>query len=634
MKEVLEREESKDSSLLTLNKKILSDVTIFNKYAKYIPELERRETWEEICLRNAEMHIKKFPKLKDKIREVYNDFVIPKKILPSMRTLQFAGKPIEVNNARLYNCSYLPIDDLRAFNETMFLLLSGCGVGYSVQLHHIEKLPEIKSPNKARQRKFLIGDSIEGWADAIKVLIKSYFQGSSEIVFDFSDIRDKGLPLLTSGGKAPGPQPLKECLIKIKGILDNKSTGNKLSSLECHDILCHISDAVLAGGIRRASSIALFSADDEDMLTCKFGNWWELNPQRARANNSAILLRHKITESFFKELWKKVELSNCGEPGIILSNDKDMGYNPCVEAGLKPFTFCNLNEINVPTIESQEDFNKRCEAISFLGTLQASYTDFHYLRDIWKRNTEKDSLLGVSLTGTASGVLDNLDIKEGVSIIKATNKKYADIIGINKAKRLTCIKPAGTSSIVLGTSSGIHSYFEDYYIRRIRMISTDPLCKYLLETNPKLVEKDQMLKDTYILTVPQKSPDNAITRTNETTIEFLNRIKKYYKEWVLPGHTGGSNTHNISATVSIRDNEWKDVGNWIWENREFYNGLSFLPYDGGIYVQPPFEKCSKETYEELDKYLTDIDLTKVNEKEDNTDLQGELACSGGACEIT
>jgi ribonucleoside-triphosphate reductase len=375
---------------------ILSDITVHMKYAKYNPELNRRETWSELVDRNIAMHKKKYPELIDQIDEAYK-YVYDKKILPSMRSLQFAGKPIEISPNRLYNCSYLPADHTDCFSEVMFLLLSGCGVGYSVQQHHIKDLPNITKPFDKRTRRFVIGDSIEGWSDAIKVLIKSYLgsKRSSKVKFDYSDIRPKGARLVTSGGKAPGPQPLKECLVKIKGILDGKQEGSKLSTLEVHDIVCHIADAVLAGGIRRAALISLFSAYDEEMISCKSGNWWETNPQRGRANNSAVLMRHKITKEFFLDLWKRIELSGAGEPGIYFNHDKDWGTNPCCEIALRPYQFCNLCEVNVSDVTSQEDLNERVKAASFIGTLQAGYTEFHYLREIWQETTEKDALIGI-----------------------------------------------------------------------------------------------------------------------------------------------------------------------------------------------------------------------------------------------
>jgi ribonucleoside-diphosphate reductase alpha chain len=560
--------------------------------------------------------------------------VYDKKVLPSMRSLQFGGKPIEISPNRVYNCAYMPIDHVDSFSETMFLLLGGTGVGYSVQKHHVEKLPDIKKPNPERTRRYLIGDSIEGWADAIKVLMESYLgYKSSTPVFDFSDIRHKGAMLVTSGGKAPGPQPLKDCIHNITKVLDNKKDGEKLTPIETHDIVCHIADAVLAGGIRRAALISLFSADDEEMISCKSGSWWEQNAQRGRANNSAVLLRHKITKEFFMDLWKRIELSGAGEPGIYLSNDKDWGTNPCCEIALRPFQFCNLCEVNASDIESQEDFDKRVRAAAFIGTLQAGYTDFHYLRDIWKRTTEKDALIGVGMTGIGSGVVLGYDMKKAAKAVKEENERVATLIGINKSARTTTVKPSGTSSLVLGTSSGIHAWHNDFYLRRIRVGKNESIYSYLAINHPELIE-DEFFRphDTAVISIPQKAPEGAIIR-HESVFQMLERVKKVSQEWIKPGHRNGQNSHNVSATVSIKEDEWDLVGEWMWNNRDFYNGLSVLPYNGGSYTQAPFSDCTKEEYENLVKTLTNIDLTKVIELQDNTDLRGEVACAGGACEI-
>lgn len=610
---------------------ILSDITVFTKYAKFNPEKKRRETWEELCYRNRNMHLDKYPSLQTEITNLYNDFVIPKKVLPSMRSMQFAGKPIEVSPNRVYNCCFLPIDDYRAFGETMFLLLGGTGVGYSVQSKHVEKLPEIHKPTK--KRRYLIGDSIEGWADAVKALVKSYFKGTSLPDFDFSDIRQKGAKLVTSGGKAPGPEPLKECLFNLQKILDRKENGEKLSTLEVHDMICFIADAVLAGGIRRAALISLFDVDDEDMLTCKFGNWWELNPQRARSNNSAVVVRHKVTEEKFNELWTKIKASGSGEPGIYFTNNADWGSNPCCEIALRPFQFCNLTEVNVDNVADQEDLNARVKAAAFLGTLQAGYTDFHYLRDIWRRTTEKDALLGVSMTGICSGKVLGLDLEEASSVVKTENSRVAAIIGINPAARTTCVKPAGTTSLVLGCSSGIHAWHDPYYIRRMRLGKNEAIYGYLSENHPELVE-DEFFKpqSQAVVSVPVEAPAGSIFR-NESAIDMLERVKKFSTEWVNAGHIKGENTHNVSATVSLKDDEWEEVGKWMWKNRECYNGLSVLPFDGGQYKQAPHETISKEEYEKLSKSLTNVDLTKVIEEEDNTDLKGEIACAGGKCDL-
>ena len=617
---------------MNISQQILSDITVFLKYSKYIPELQRRETWDELVARNKEMHVKKFPQLKEEIEHAY-DFVLNKKILPSMRSMQFAGKPIEISPNRVYNCAYLPIDDWRAFGEAMFLLLGGTGVGYSVQKHHVDKLPEIRKPNTKRTKRFLIADSIEGWADAVKALVKSYFTGSSKLDFDFSDIRAKGARLVTSGGKAPGPQPLKECLVKVQGILDTKQDGEKLSPIEVHDIVCHIADAVLAGGIRRAALISLFSADDDEMIACKSGAWWENNPQRGRANNSAALLRHKMTKEFFLDLWKRVELSGAGEPGIYLTNDKDWGTNPCCEIALRPFQFCNLCEVNVSDVESQEDLNERVKAAAFIGTLQASYTDFHYLRDVWKRTTEKDALIGVSMTGIGSGVVLGLDMTEAANEVAKENARVAELIGINASARCTTVKPAGTTSLTLGTSSGIHAWHNDYYIRRVRVGKNEAIYTYLAINHPELIEDEYFRPhDTAVISIPQKAPAGAILR-NESPIDLLDRIKRVHQEWIKPGHRTGQNSHNVSATVSIKEDEWEAVGEWMWTNRKHYNGLSVLNYDGGSYIQAPFEDCTEEKYSEMMTHLSNIDLSKVIELEDVTNLKGEAACAGGACEV-
>lgn len=1160
-----------------LNRHILSDVAVHMKYAKYSYENKRRETFKEIIDRNKQMNIKKFPFLKEEIEKNYVN-VYEKKNLPSMRSLQFGGKPIEITPSRIYNCSYLPIDDYRAFSEVMFLLLGGVGVGYSVQAHHVEMLPNIHKPsNDKRPRRFLISDSIEGWADAIKVLMKSYFFGGSPINFDYSDIRPKGALLVTSGGKAPGPDPLKYCIEKIRTLLDSKADGEKLKSVEVHDIVCHIADAVLAGGIRRAALIALFSKEDEEMLLAK-GNfevlswdyatvdagvdthgeprkakvehvlngekyfdlrlvykdpsygiietvcywtsekdietflkpesklpWYCFQPQRGRANNSVILERDKITEVEFKNLWKSVENSKAGEPGFYFTNNKDWGTNPCFtgdtkvalangknttitlkemsdteldydvytldndgnvvirkmrnvhltrkdakilkitldngqeirctedhkfrlydgtwieakdlenntrlwsmnkykaglfskknstdywwinskgrnkiehraiyenihgpitkgnvihhidinslnnsienliemtpedhnelhaslmkgennpinkirnnpkkwnswrnkivdnatgennpmhsgisneelkkmiydlteeygrmlffddlyerfpdvpksfskyrkeelvsysnlfkesakfygfnvweddtrtvkrfikfidmgydcelvsgeiiftkkceitgeifkttnraqcvkdehtmsyatkkwyeddtnrlkftenlreshlrrkekiknrqaklyndlkmslnrdpfkkewaqhclensvsaeisresspfrtyndlkeyaslqnhrvisvefsgyedvydgtvdefhnffiggletqtkagkeklsfvnvsnccEIALKPNSFCNLCEVNMLGVSSQEDLNSRVKSAAFIGTLQASYTDFHYLRSIWQKTAEKDALLGIGLTGIASCDYKNLDFTEAAKIAVEENKRVAELIGINPAARVTTIKPSGTSSTVLGTSSGIHAWHNDYYLRRIRVKKNESIYTYLLINHPELVEDDVMdVTGSAVISVPIKAPENSILRT-ESPLETLERIKYFYNNWILPGHNTGDNTHNISATISIKPEEWKSVGEWMWTNRDCYNGISVLDYDGGTYKQAPFEDITKEEYERLTEKLTKIDLSNVVELEDNTNLNGEIACAGGACEVT
>lgn len=613
------------------DKKLLSDIIVHMKYARYLPEKNRRETWEEIVDRNKEMHKKRYPEKSQTIDFIWDSFVKTKRVLPSMRSMQFAGKPIELNESRIYNCSYLPIDHPSAFQEVMFLLLSGVGVGFSVQSHHIACLPTIKK--RKGSRRYVINDSLEGWADTVKMLMKSYFKGSHAIDFVYDEIRPKGAKLVTSGGKAPGPAPLKRCVENIQNILEAKPNKTHLTSLEVHDIVCHIADAVLAGGIRRSALISLFDKDDEKMLTCKAGNWWEKNGQRGRANNSAVLERDLVSYKEFSKVFDSCKDSHSGEPGVYFTNNKDWGTNPCVEIALRPFQMCNLTEINVSDVRSQEDLEERAYAAAFIGTLQAGYTNFGYLRPIWRETCEKDALLGVSMTGISSMEVFKYDIRAAVEKVRKTNERISKDIGIKKSARLTCVKPAGTTSLVLGTASGIHAWHDKYYIRRVRVGKNEAIYKYLRANLPNLIE-DSVYDDTQaVIAIPQKAPENAVTR-EESAMEFLSRVKNIYTNWVSPGHNRGTNRHNVSATVNAKEHEWESIKSWMWKNRDNFNGLSLLPYDGGSYSQAPFETISKEDYSILVFHLKSLDLSKIRETDDNTDLQGELACSGGSCEVT
>ena len=601
------------------------------KYARYLPAEQRRETWEELITRNRDMHISNFPNIKSNIEKAY-ELVYDKKVLPSMRSLQFAGGAIKQTPSRIYNCAYLPMDDYRAFSEVMFLLLGGTGVGYSVQKHHVEKLPTITKPTK--KRRYLVGDSIEGWADCIKMLMKSYFLDKPEPEFDFTSVRPKGALLVTSGGKAPGPQPLKDCVHNIKRIFDRKEHGDQLSTLEVHDINCWIADAVLSGGIRRSATISLFSLDDKEMLQSKFGDWWETEPQRARANNSAVVVRHRVKKKDFFNIWEKVKESGAGEPGVYFTNDSEWGTNPCAEIALRPFQFCNLCEVNVSDVETQQELNERVSAASLIGTLQATYTNFHYLRDVWRRTTEKDALLGIGMTGIGSGRVQKLDLEEAAEMAVSTNKYYASEFGINTAARITTVKPSGTTSCVLGTSSGIHAWHNDYYIRRIRVGKNEAIYNYLKVNHPELLEDDFFKPDQQaVISIPQQAPNDGILR-HETSVELLERVKDIYNRWIVPAHNNGNNTHNVSCTVSVKEDEWEEVGKWMWDNRDYYNGLSVLPYFGGSYKQAPFEDIDKVTFKDLFNNLREVDLSGVVELIDNTNLTGELACAGGSCEIT
>ena len=639
---------------MDLGLEALSKITVFSKYAKFIPSKNRRETWDEIVNRYEDMMIKKYPYLTQAIVETAK-MIRDKKILPSMRALQFAGPAAEVNNARIYNCCYLPVDSIHSFSEAMFLLLGGTGVGYSVQYHHVSELPNITKPGKARN--YLIEDSIMGWADAVKVLMKAYLEGGFMPKFDFRAIREKGATLVTAGGKAPGPEPLKICLTHVQAILDRKHPGETLSPLECHDIMCHIANSVLAGGIRRSAMISLFDYKDEEMITCKYGNWWETNEQRGRANNSAVLPRGEVTEQEFMDLWKRVEASGSGEPGLYWTNNQDWGTNPCCEIALRPYQFCNLCEVNVSDVTDQEDLNARVAAAAFFGTLQAGFTDFHYLRPIWAKTTQKDALLGIGMTGIGSGEILKYNLEIAAEVAKSVNRLITEKTGTNEAARVTCIKPSGTTSLVLGTASGIHAWHNDYYLRTMRFNKNEDIAMYLMENHPELCEDDVLRPtDTVCVRIPVKAPEGSIFRT-ETAIETLERVKHFSTNWIKSGHIDGDNTHNVSATISIDKNrlythgedelvqvdaeddladkfdEWQAVGEWMWENRETYNGLSVLPYWGGTYQQAPFEDITEEEYNSRIVKLKELDLTKVTEQDDNVEFGQVAACAGGACEI-
>jgi len=955
-----------------LSNKIASDITINTKYAKHRKDLDRRETWDEICDRKEDCLIKKYPDLADKITKAMK-FERQLKVLGSMRMAQFAGVPVERNHSRVYNCAYHSAKDIEFFSNTMFLLLGGSGVGYSVQHRHIDQLPPIQEPlmkaGKKAVRKFLVSDTIEGWADAIKVLMNHYLKGTYKPKFDFSDIREKGMPLITAGGKAPGPEPLRTSLSRMQGVLDGKEVGQRLSSCEVSDLCCFIADAVYSGGIRRAAMICLFDMTDEGMLGYKAGAYWDTNPHRARVNVSAVAMREgysnwmdqvgmaadeidyapKTTKEQYNDFWKFVENSGTGEPGIYWTNDPDVGTNPCCftgennlltrdgykrfdelegecdlvgidgevyrgevwktgvketvkvrlsnkktitctpdhifmtanglschaieleghrlkvpytmnkeiseatkagflqgdavltrmnskshrgleinigendkeiadlfdipyeegkrayysleameiakkynlqskvlperempetipddilgflcgmysangsviknhrvaykttcrrlaqqlsnwlsvssidnyittnkskevkfpngtytckesydvnitrldsvvkfaqcisfvhqykrdaldeliaskspkvlsvtelsggevvydfnirndnhwgvvegvvvhncEIALKDKQFCNLTTINFSTVTSQADLIARAKTASFLGTLQAGFTDFHYLGDEWQTNCEEEALLGVSVTGIADG--NNYKKYDWPAVAEAVvkrNTETAKLIGINPAARTTCIKPEGTTSLVCGTASGIHGRHAKYYLRRMRFEKSEPIAQYLMEHNPAMIEQDKAKPTGVILVLPQKSPDRSIYRT-EDVFDLLERVKYFSTEWVRNGHIAGSNTHNVSCTISVKPDEWKKVGAWMWANRDFYNGIAVLPYDGGQYIQAPFEDCTKEKYETLMKALKKVDLTKIVETDDNTVIGDTIACQGGQCEI-
>ena len=610
--------------------RLLSDIVAYRTYAKHLTAFNRRESLEETLNRNLTMYLEKYPKLSRDIIKAFkqvHDF----NVMPSMRSLQFGGEAISRNNVRLFNCSFANITYPRIFAESLFLLLSGTGFGFSVQKHHVSQLPTLRKPKE--EGVYVVHDSIEGWAEALNQLMSAYFFGSIRPVFDFSKIRHKGSYLVTTGAKAPGPEPLRHMLVKVETMLI-ASIGRKLSSLEVHDTICLIADCVLSGGIRRAALISLFDRKDTSMLTCKHGNWWEKHPHRARANNSAVLPRQDTTFEEFKNVYDMCINSNAGEPGFFWTNDVEWGTNPCAEIGLQSNQFCNLTTTNLTGLKNEKDLENRVYAAALLGTLQAGFTDFPYLSEKWRTVTENEALIGCSFTGIAdaSGLTGD-QLQKAAKLVLEVNEKYSRKIGTNQATRTTAIKPEGTASCVLGSSSGIHARHSEFYLRRVRMNKDDELARYLTRVVPELVEADIFSPNGVVVTIPQEAPKGAITRHQESADALFERVKHYYNNWVLPGHRDGVNTHNISCTINYKPEEISLLFSKLWEDRYQYAAVSLLPFSDAIYQQAPFEDCNKETFEKYNQMVSEIDLTKVMEFEDNTNRAEQLACAGGICEL-
>jgi ribonucleoside-diphosphate reductase alpha chain len=611
--------------------RLLSEIVAYRTYAKHLNAFNRRESLEETLNRNLTMYLEKYPKLSRDIIKAFkqvHDF----NVMPSMRSLQFGGEAIFRNNVRLFNCSFANITYPRIFAEALFLLLSGTGFGYSVQKHHVSQLPIIRKPKE--EGTYVVHDSIEGWAESLNQLMSAYFFGAIRPLFDFSKVRQKGSYLVTTGAKAPGPEPLKKMLEKVEEMLI-KAINRKLTSLEVHDVICLIADCVLSGGIRRAALISLFDRNDTSMLASKHGSWWEKFPHRARANNSAVLPRSETTFEEFKHVYDMCIASNAGEPGFFWTNDFEWGTNPCAEIGLQSNQFCNLTTTNLTGIKNEKDLDNRVYAAALLGTLQAGFTDFPYLSEKWRTVTESEALIGCSFTGIAdASKLTGDQLQKAAKLVLEVNEKYSKKIGINQAARTTAIKPEGTASCVLGSSSGIHARHSDYYLRRVRMNKDDELARYLSRVVPELVEADIFSPSGVVVTVPQESPVGAITRHKESAEALFDRVKHYYNNWVVPGHRDGANTHNISCTINYKPEEVPFLLTKLWEDRFQYAAVSLLPFSDAIYQQAPFEDCTKEVFQKYDKMVKEIDLTKVLELEDNTNRAEQLACSGGVCELT
>ena len=596
----------------------LQDYTRIAKYAKYLPENKRRETWKEQVTRVFNMHREKFKDNEEILSFIEEaELAVQKKeVLGSQRILQFGGRPIFKHNARVYNCAFGHINRTRSFQELMYLLLCGCGVGFSVQKHHVASIPLAARPEEEISKIFVVPDTIEGWADAIGVLVTSYLGGNADfddyigfrVVFDYSKIRPAGSPL-SSGSKAPGPAGLERSIEKIREVFEKRlgvSSRTRLEPVDVYDIIMHAADAVISGGVRRSATIALFSPDDKEMATAKTGNWFVENPQRGRSNNSALLIRDKTSKETFNRLMGWVR--EFGEPGFVWADSTEMGFNPCVEICLYPvdietgksgWQFCNLTEINGKKAKTPESFHSACRAAAIIGTLQSAYTDFPYLGETTEKITRRESLLGVSITGMMDNpeVLFNPQVQRArAKIVKDINKEIDSKIGINQAARTTCVKPAGSTSCILGTASGIHPHHAKRYFRRVQANVQENPVQHFKKFNPRAVEKSVWDPNgvTEVITFLCEVPVGAKTKNQIDASRLLESVKLTQQNWVRYGTNKDLCaqpwlSHNVSNTIHVRENEWAEIADYIYKNRKYFAGISLIPNSGDKdYPQAPF----------------------------------------------
>jgi ribonucleoside-diphosphate reductase alpha chain len=614
-----------------MSKDFLSNLVHYRTYAKYLPEEYRRETKEETIKRNMEMHIRKFPELAADITAAYTQ-VHAGRVVPSMRSFQFGGEAIERRNNRMFNCSFLNITKFRDFADLFYMSMSGVGVGFSVKKRHISQLPTI--PEGVVESPYVVADSAEGWCDSLLELFRN-----PDRQFDYTVIRPIGAALST-GGTASGPKALIKMHANVRAIL-RKAENRQLTAFECHRISCLIADCVVVGGVRRGALISLFDVDDEELLHCKAGSWWEKYPELARANNSAVV--RKDDPDFEQKAGEVIQACFNGgqaEPGLLLTSDDDYGTNPCAEISLKSYGVCNLTEINAAKCFSREDWLAAVTSATIIGTLQATYTNFSYVQDEWKKNADDEALLGVSITGQAEAqaILTPENLTDGAKIAVEINKLWANKLGINQAKRITTTKPSGTSSSWLGTTAGVHAGHEIRYVRRVRMDRQSALAKALARRFPAFVVEDPFNNNDIIMQVPIKLYDTTLLRSQETAVQCLERVKGLYDNWIKPGHVEGANTHNISLTINYHEHEKDAIRRWMLANRDSYYGISLIPYDGGDYKYLPYSQPPHpEVFEILDKAFSaiaeDFKFEEIKEKKDNTNFKGEVACAGGACSL-
>jgi ribonucleoside-triphosphate reductase len=615
-----------------------------SRYARWIEAEKRRETWAETVSRFTSNVVGNKISDNSVIKEI-EEAILNLEVMPSMRAVMTAGPALDRDNTAGYNCSYLPVDDPKAFDEAMFILLCGTGVGFSVERQYVNKLPEVPEKLFVSEDIISVHDSKEGWAKALRKLIAMLYAGEIP-TWDTSKIRPAGARLKTFGGRASGPGPLED-LFRFVIEKFKAAQGRKLSSIECHDIMCKIGDVVVVGGVRRSAMISLSNLSDDRMRHAKSGMWWENNPQRALANNSVAYTEKPDMETFMRE-WLSLVESKSGERGIFsrLASQKqaakngrrdasyDFGTNPCSEIILRPYQFCNLTEVVVRETDTLETLTRKVRLAAIIGTVQSTLTNFPYLRKIWQKNTEEERLLGVSLTGIMDNALTNgkkgnlsntLEHLNNVAV--ATNREWAKHLGINPSAAITCVKPSGTVSQLVDSASGIHARHSAYYIRTVRGDNKDPLTQFMKDQGIPAAPCVMKPDSTTVFSFPMKSPEGAVTRNDMTAIEQLELWLTYQRYWC---------EHKPSITVTVRDHEWMEVGAWVYTHFDEVSGISFLPHSDHTYQQAPYQECTKHDYETLLSVMPDsIDWSKLSdyEKEDTSKGTNTFACSSGVCEI-
>jgi ribonucleoside-diphosphate reductase alpha chain len=614
-----------------------------SRYARFVDDKKRRETWGETVDRYVEYIFSRTPAIADKadLKTELRSAIYNLELMPSMRAMMTAGKSADRDNTCVYNCSYLPVDDPKSFDEAMFILLCGTGVGFSVESKYISNLPEVPERLFESDHTISVHDSKEGWAKSLRLLLANLWAGEIP-KWDVSNVRPAGARLKTFGGRASGPEPLVE-LFKFAVNMFKHATGRKLNSLECHDLMCKIGEVVVVGGVRRSAMISLSDLDDERIRHAKAGPWWDTAPHRALANNSAVYNETPTVGKFMEE-WLSLYNSHSGERGIFNREaakktvekyghrdpNYEFGTNPCSEIVLRPYQFCNLSECVVRHDDNKETLLRKVRLASILGTIQATFTKFPYLRKVWQRNTEEERLLGVSLTGiydnpllTTEGPELNELLAELRLAARDANEQFAAILGIPKSAAITCVKPSGTVSQLVDSASGIHPRHAKYYIRRVRGDKKDPLSQFLVSQGVPAEDCVYKPTQTTVFSFPIKAPD-GITRDEVTPLAHLQLWLTYQRHWC---------EHKPSVTISVEEKDWPSVGAWTWDHFDEISGVSYLPYDGGTYRQAPYETCTEAEYEELKAKMPTIDWSLLSENTDNVEGAQMLACSSGSCEI-